>query len=333
MSGTVTRRVVMAGTAMLAMQPWSAARARYPFCHALKMANFAPPEMTFWIDAFQSEVRMRIAWEDGLNVLPGTDLSSIREAAAGLATGALEMCVIHSSWVSSLVPDFTVLSDPRVGQAVARPDRRLPALFQLMAALADNRNLTLLGLAWNFDFLGFRQDKTVSTLADLKGLKIGARGSQTQAFVSALGGQSAAIPSDAIINALTRGQIDGAVLSAHELERAALGGLSLVSFGAPLQPAQGYVMLINRQLLQRVDESARRAFFDGGRAAANLYQQREGELRDKVLTGSLGPSTKVAVGPMEVSSLQRELIPILNRQYEDRKVSPETLKLVSSFGE
>jgi TRAP-type C4-dicarboxylate transport system substrate-binding protein len=322
----------MAATAAAALQPWSAAWAKYPFCHALRLAYFALPEMTFWVDAFQSEVRKRIPWEDGLASMPGPSLSSAQDAARGLAAGTLEMCLIHSFWVTPVVPDFAVLSDPRLGPAVARSDDGLQKLTGRMTELAEKSNLTLLGLAWNFDFLAVRQDKAVNRLADLKGMKIGARGEQTQAFVSTLA--ATAVQTTAITDALQTGQIDGAVLSARALERQKLEDLSLVSFGTSFQLLQGYVMLINRPLLQGVDAKARQAFSEAGRAAAGVYQKNENEMKGKVLAGDFRPFTKISsVEPAEISRFRPELIKALDQQYAKRQVSDETLALVNSLAE
>jgi TRAP-type C4-dicarboxylate transport system substrate-binding protein len=332
MSESITRRTAIAATAAVAMQPWSAAQAKYPFCHALQLVYLALPEMRFWVDVFQSEVRKRITWEDGLTVTSESSAPLILNSASRLAEGSLEMGLIHSSLVSLLVPDFAVLNDPRLGAAVARSDDGLQNLVRRMAELAEKSNLTLLGLAWNFDFLGLRRDKAVNRLDDLKGLKIGARGDQTQAFVSALA--ATAVQTNAMNDALRTGQIDGAVLSARSLERQKLDDLSLVSFGTSFQLLQGYVMLINRPLFQGVEGRAQQAFSDAGRAAARVYQQNENEMKAKVLAGDFRPFTKISsIGSAEVSGFKPELIKALDKRYAERKISDETLALVRSLAE
>jgi len=118
-------------------------------------------------------------------------------------------------------------------------------------------------------------------------------------------------------------------MSVREIESQKLGNVSLVSFDAGVQLAQGYVMLINLPLLQRVDEAARQAFLEAGRTAASAYQRNEKELREKVIGGGFRGISKVShLPPAEIS---KPLISALDAQYIKENVSAETMQLLRSF--
>ncbi len=150
-----------------------------------------------------------------IQMYPSMQLGGEKEMIEQAQLGALQIARISVGPMGPLVPDMNVFNLPFMFRDNAHMEKVIdgPIGTEIMKKLTDHPTANLIGLCWmNAGTRNvYNAKKPISTLSDLKGLKIRMMGNPL--FVdtmNALGGNGVAMGFDQLINALQTGVVDGA---------------------------------------------------------------------------------------------------------------------------
>jgi tripartite ATP-independent transporter DctP family solute receptor len=150
-----------------------------------------------------------------IQMYPSMQLGGEKEMIEQAQVGALAIARISVGPMGPLVPELNVFNLPFVFRDSAHMEKVIdgPIGDELLKKLSDHPTAGLIGLCWmNAGSRNvYNSKKPITTLADLKGLKIRMMGNPL--FVdtmNALGGNGVAMGFDQLVNAMQTGVVDGA---------------------------------------------------------------------------------------------------------------------------
>jgi tripartite ATP-independent transporter DctP family solute receptor len=150
-----------------------------------------------------------------IQMYPSMQLGGEKEMIEQAQVGALAIARISVGPMGPLVPELNVFNLPFVFRDGAHMEKVIdgPIGAELLQKLTDHPTAGLIGLCWmNAGSRNvYNSKKPITTLADLKGLKIRMMGNPL--FVdtmNALGGNGVAMGFDQLVNAMQTGVVDGA---------------------------------------------------------------------------------------------------------------------------
>jgi tripartite ATP-independent transporter DctP family solute receptor len=150
-----------------------------------------------------------------IQMYPSMQLGGEKEMIEQAQVGALAYARISVGPMGPIVPELNVFNLPFMFRDNAHMEKVIdgPIGEEMLKKLSDHPNANLVGLCWmNAGTRNvYNSKKPISSVADLKGLKIRMMGNPV--FVdtmNALGGNGVAMGFDQLINALQTGVVDGA---------------------------------------------------------------------------------------------------------------------------
>src|SRR5688572_9290567 len=150
-----------------------------------------------------------------IQMYPSMQLGGEKEMIEQAQVGALQIARISVGPMGPIVPELNVFNLPFMFRDNAHMEKVIdgPIGEEMLKKLSDHPNANLIGLCWmNAGTRNvYNSKKPITTVADLKGLKIRMMGNPV--FVdtmNALGGNGVAMGFDQLINALQTGVVDGA---------------------------------------------------------------------------------------------------------------------------
>ncbi|HRD78154.1 MAG TPA: TRAP transporter substrate-binding protein [Hyphomicrobiaceae bacterium] len=150
-----------------------------------------------------------------IQMFPSMQLGGEKEMIEQAQLGALQIARISVGPMGPLVPEFNVFNLPFVFRDVVHMEKVVDGEIgtELLKKLTDHPTANLIGLCYmNAGVRNvYNSKKPITSLADLKGLKIRMMGNPL--FVdtmNALGGNGVAMGFDQLINAMQTGVVDGA---------------------------------------------------------------------------------------------------------------------------
>jgi tripartite ATP-independent transporter DctP family solute receptor len=150
-----------------------------------------------------------------VQMFPAMQLGGEKEMIEQAQVGALAMARISAGPMGPIVPEINVFNLPFMFRDVAHMQKVIdgPIGDEMLAKLTNHPTAGLIGLCWMDAGTRnvYNSKKPVTSMADLKGLKIRMMGNPV--FVetmNALGGNGVAMGYDQLINALQQGIVDGA---------------------------------------------------------------------------------------------------------------------------
>jgi tripartite ATP-independent transporter DctP family solute receptor len=150
-----------------------------------------------------------------VQMYPSMQLGGEKEMIEQAQVGALAMARISVGPMGPIVPELNVFNLPFMFRDDAHMEKVIDGAIgdEMLKKLSDHPTANLIGLCWmNAGTRNvYNSKKAVSSVADLKGLKIRMMGNPV--FVdtmNALGGNGVAMGFDQLINAMQTGVVDGA---------------------------------------------------------------------------------------------------------------------------
>lgn len=212
----ITRRDLLLGMTALA-----GAAAGGPALGQAKMVLRATDVHPLGYPTVEAVVRMGKKLETATNgrisvqMFPSMQLGGEKEMIEQAQLGALQIARISVGPMGPLVPEFNVFNLPFVFRDNAHMEKVIDGEIgvEMLKKLSDHPNANLIGLCWmNAGTRNvYNSKKPITSVADLKGLKIRMMGNPV--FVetmNSLGGNGVAMGFDQLINAMQTGVVDGA---------------------------------------------------------------------------------------------------------------------------
>ena len=195
--------------------------ARVPALAQQKLVLKSTDVHPFGYPTVEAVVRMGKKLEAATNgrisvqMFPSMQLGGEKEMIEQAQVGALAMARISAGPMGPIVPEINIFNLPFMFRDVAHMQKVIdgPIGDEMLQKLSNHPTAGLIGLAWMDAGTRnvYNSKKPVSSMADLKGLKIRMMGNPV--FVdtmNALGGNGIAMGYDQLINALQTGVVDGA---------------------------------------------------------------------------------------------------------------------------
>jgi len=195
--------------------------ARVPALAQQKLVLKSTDVHPFGYPTVEAVVRMGKKLEAATNgrisvqMFPSMQLGGEKEMIEQAQVGALAMARISAGPMGPIVPEINIFNLPFMFRDVAHMQKVIdgPIGDEMLQKLSNHPTAGLIGLAWMDAGTRnvYNSKKPVSSMADLKGLKIRMMGNPV--FVdtmNALGGNGVAMGYDQLINALQTGVVDGA---------------------------------------------------------------------------------------------------------------------------
>jgi TRAP-type transport system periplasmic protein len=174
--------------------------------------------------------------------------------------------------------------------------------------------------------------KKLTSLADLKGMKLRAANSADEMFLNALGAAARIVPGDRIGSAIASGEIDGTTLHVGPLYDLGIDRVTSFDYFLRLGCAP-LVVLMNKRSFERLTEAAQAAVRrHSGEAYAAAYTQRVA-VHHEALIAKLKADprrTRSEPPPEEIAAAQAAFQPIIARWLAQDPRNPQLLAAVKA---
>jgi len=326
----ISRRSLIVGAAgIIPLLTYSPAYALYPFCRKLRLGNFGPPEMEDWGTELQNSVRKRIQWKDGLSIDPGRTYGKTREALNLVSGNAIDLATLYGGIDVKRWPDLAVLDDPRTQQIFTRNPKRAATLLDLIGEAPAKQGIILLGATHSRREILLASNKKIKSIKDFRGLKIRVADQRERILAEALGASAASMAFSEVYDALRVGAVDATVISLIAARRLRFRAETIVVFDAAQLMPRGYIMAMNRKVLDSGDERARQAFFEAGQESSAKYTAIENSKNNSSLEILQKEGTQLVSLPSDQFARAREIV--LKRTedlYRNIGVSQRVLEII-----
>jgi TRAP-type C4-dicarboxylate transport system substrate-binding protein len=232
-----------------------------------------------WMRRFKQGVEDRTGGRLKVELYPANQLGQIPATVEGVALGTIEMTIPASGFLTGLEPRFQVLDVPGLFDDVQHANRVFadPAVRLRLAGFGRNQGVEAL-FVYAASPLMMLTRKPISTLADLRGMKIRASGSSALQIepLRRLGANPVSMPLGDTMSALQNGGLDGMV-----------SGIAVFT-AFKYHDVSRHLFVLPRSLLMVVG-LANRSFLAGLDTAAQAVVRQEG-LRAETLLANVGVS-------------------------------------------
>lgn len=235
----------------------------------LKLADFQPPthfiaETTYGpfaqsiADATGGELTVKVYMGGELGAGPAEQYSRVVDGVADIAFG---------------LPGYTATNFPLTLinelPGVITAEGGTQAMMSNIDMLADEyRRVKLLGLWNNAPNLILTSEKAITSIDDLKGLKIRVPSRNAGLVVEAWGASPVSMPAPEIYNAMQTGVIDGAMIDPTTLKSFRLAEVTKYITQGMDTTISEFFLIMNRDSFDALDDTAQKAVLEAGRAAA-----------------------------------------------------------------
>lgn len=193
-----------------------------------------------------------------------------------VSTNQVQMGDVALGFVAGDVPALNVLQLPFLCTSYDQFDRVLPAVSGAADAELQKKFGLTVGVHWTMPPQNLWLNRPVSTLADLKSLKVRAWNPEQVEMMKRLGGSAISITSAEVIPALERKVIDGAITSA--LSANDWKAFEIVRTGYMINVTMGHqVMLVNSAELAKLAPDVRAILTAKFKEWAPKYRQMSEE--------------------------------------------------------
>lgn len=195
---------------------------------------FAEKGLKYWADAVRKETNNAIE----LNYFPAEQLGKAKDMLQLATTGVADIAYVVPSYVSDKMPLMTVSELPGMAQSSCQATKGFMQLVR--GGILDQKEMKPNGVVVLFATVlepyQVFANKPMSSLEDIRGLKLRTAGAAQSNTIKALGGVPISMAAPETYDSLTRGTIDGVVfpstsLIAYDLPGRLKSGTEGVSFG------------------------------------------------------------------------------------------------------
>ena len=245
----------------------------------IRVANFTPAAATSvkhvmvpWMKAIEKDaagsVKMHGYWGGSLGRHPAKQFDLVKD-------GVADISLVLPGYNAGRFPDFSIVELPDLFRDATETSVALTRMFA-KGLLGGTADVKVVGLHGNEPY-GIHVSKPISSIADLKGLKIRAAGAIQSAYLKRIGAVAIGMPAPGITEAISRRTIDGAMFNWGGLLPFRINNVTTHHYDAA-QGASAFLVPMNKARWNKLSAVARKAFDrHGGEAFARLA----GEAFDK----------------------------------------------------
>ena len=177
---------------------------------------FAPNDKPTQLNrAFAEDVAAATGGRLRITVFAGGELPyKAPDVVRAVATNQVQMGDVAVGFAAGDVPEVNVLSMPFLCTSYEHFDRALPEIAPILSGVMKERYRLETGVQWTMPPQNLWLNRPMSSLDDVKGLKIRTWNPEQVKMIQLLGGSPVSITSAEVIPALERAAIDGAITSA-----------------------------------------------------------------------------------------------------------------------
>jgi TRAP-type C4-dicarboxylate transport system substrate-binding protein len=176
-----------------------------------------------------------------------------------VSTDQVQMGDVAVGFASGDVPELNVLSLPFLCTTYDEFAKAIPSVGKVADDVLQKKFGITAVMHWTMPPQNFWLNRSVTHLADLKGLKVRAWNPEQVEMMKLLGGSAVSITSAEVIPALERKVIDGAITSA--LSASDWHAYEIVHTGYMVNMTMGHqVMMVNSSELQKLPADVRETF-------------------------------------------------------------------------
>jgi TRAP-type C4-dicarboxylate transport system substrate-binding protein len=262
-------------------------------------------EEPFWTKELAEASNGRITaevtpWDQA--VLKGPELLQLTRL------GAIAISTVSLSQIASEDPEAAAVDLAGLNPDIPTLRRSIEAYLPTLQNLYRHRYSLELLAVWTYPAQVTFCNKPISSLADIKGVKVRVASAMHDDFVQGLGGTGVTMPFDVLVDALKKHVADCAITGAMPGYR--LGLYYATTHISPTTVSWGpYVLFANHASWQRLDSSIR-DFLTGQieKLGTRLWDLAEKETKEGIacLTGgscSDGPPAKMTLVPTRISDI------------------------------
>jgi TRAP-type C4-dicarboxylate transport system substrate-binding protein len=234
------------------------------------------------------------------------------DVVRAVATGQVQMGDVAVGFASGDIPEANVLAMPFLCNSYESFDRALPAVAPSVDELLRGKFGIEVGIHWTMPPQNIWLNRPVTTLAQLRGLKVRTWNPEQVEMMRLLGGSPISITSAEVIPALERRTIDAAITSAlsandwraYDIVRT--GFMANITMGHQVMMANGDAM---RRLPGDVQQILRAKFQEWTPRFAAMSRQGDDEARANLRANRV---TLVEPQAADIAAAQETLRPLWN---------------------
>jgi TRAP-type transport system periplasmic protein len=197
----------------------------------LKLSHYVPPNHTMhkFLETWAADVAQRSGGRLAIRIFPAAQLGPVQRQYDLARSGQADMAVGLTGATPGRYPMTELASLPFVwpkeGASSALSSRRLTELAPTyLAREYEGVRMLWIGVTPTISFFTARRE--ISTLADLKGLKLRFQGEQHAKVLRLLGAVPLQVPPGEIADGMSKGVIDGALFNFEAAESFGLGPIA-----------------------------------------------------------------------------------------------------------
>ena len=235
-----------------------------------------------------------------------------QDVVRAVATGQVQMGDVAVGFASGDIPEANVLAMPFLCDSYESFDRALPTVAPAVDELLRTKFGIEVAIHWTMPPQNIWLNRPVTTLAQLRGLKVRTWNPEQVEMMRLLGGSPISITSAEVIPALERRTIDAAITSA--LSASDWRAYDIVRTGFMANITMGHqVMMVNGEAVRRlpadVQQALRAKFRDFAPRFAAMSRQGDEEARANLRANRV---TLVEPQPADIAAAREALRPLWN---------------------